>query len=169
MKNIGKLIWNVIEDILKCLTFKILHLKMTAERWEQLMQFAKFALVGLSNVFVSYGIYLLFFLIFQTIEILPNTDYLFAQIIGYVLSILWSFYWNRKYVFRAAENTISWKTALIKSFVSYSFAGIFLNSILSYVWVELIRIPKIVSPIINLIINVPVNFLLNKLWAFKKR
>lgn len=167
MNEVGTAIWNGFENILKFLAFKVLRLKLQDEIWEKMMQFVKFALVGLSNVVVSYGVYLIFFLVFQIFGVLPNTDYLVAQLIGYVLSIFWSFYWNRKYVFKADKHKVPWQTALIKSFLSYSFTGVFLNSLLSYVWVEIIGIPKIIAPIINLMINVPVNFLMNKFWAFK--
>lgn len=169
MKNLGSTFWDVIEGLLSFIAFKIMHLKFQDETWKKLMQFVKFAMVGLSNVIVSYGIYLIFLGLFQLTGLLPNVDYLVAQLIGYVLSIFWSFYWNRKYVFTDGQNATPWYTALIKSFLSYSFTGVFLNSILSYLWVEILGIPKVVAPIISLLINVPVNFVLNKFWAFKEK
>lgn len=161
--------WNMIESILRFFALDVFHLKFRDETWEKLMQFVKFALVGFSNVIVSYGIYLIFLYFFQTMGIVPNIDYLVAQLIGYVLSIFWSFYWNRKYVFTGGKDEAPWFAALLKSFISYSFTGVFLNSILSYLWVQIVGIPKVVAPIINLIINVPVNFIMNKFWAFKER
>lgn len=161
--------WELLEGILKLILVKFLHLKIQEEMWEKLMQFVKFALVGFSNVVVSYGLYLIFFLLFQAIGVFKNTDYLIAQFIGYVLSIFWSFYWNRKYVFDAEQNAVPWWKTLLKSFVAYSFTGVFLNSVLSVLWVQIVGIPKIISPVINLLINVPINFLLNKFWAFKDK
>lgn len=169
MKNLGSTLWDTLESVLSFIAFKVLHLKFKDETWEKLMQFVKFALVGLSNVIVSYGIYLIFLGLFQLAGFLPNVDYLVAQLIGYVLSIFWSFYWNRKYVFTDGQNAVPWYAALIKSFISYSFTGVFLNSILSYLWVEVVGIPKVIAPIINLLINVPVNFIMNKFWAFRER
>lgn len=168
MKNLGLTLWDIFERILSFIAFRVLHLKFRDETWEKLMQFIKFALVGLSNVIVSYTIYLIFLGIFQLAGVLPNVDYLVAQFIGYVLSIFWSFYWNRKYVFADDKNKVPWYAALIKSFIAYSFTGIILNSILSYLWVEILGIPKIIAPIVSLIINVPVNFIMNKFWAFAK-
>lgn len=169
MKNLGTTLWSIIESILSFIAVKILHMELRDETWEKLMQFVKFALVGFSNVIVSYGIYLIFLGLFQWVGFLPIVDYLVAQLIGYVLSIFWSFYWNRKYVFTDGQNAAPWYAALIKSFISYSFTGVFLNSILSYLWVEIIGISKVIVPIINLLINVPVNFMMNKFWAFKER
>ncbi len=87
--------------------------------------------------------------------------------IGYVSSIFWSFYLNRKYVFADGENVVPWYKALIKSFIAYSFTGVFLNSVLSVLRVQIVGAPKIIATIINLVINVPVNFVMNKFWVFR--
>lgn len=131
-------------------------------------QFIKFGIVGLSNTILSYVIYLAAILGFQKMGIFPKIDYLIAQFIGFVLSVLWSFYWNNKFVFQKSEDTErNLLTALLKTYVSYAFTGIFLNSILSVLWVEIFHISKLLAPIINLLVSVPLNFLLNKFWAFK--
>lgn len=69
----------------------------------------------------------------------------------------------------AESDEIPWPRALFKAYISYAFAGIFLNSVLSFLWVEYLGISKIVSPIINLLVSVPLNFVLNKFWAFRKK
>ena len=51
----------------------------------------------------------------------------------------------------------------------YSVTGIGLSSLLSLLWVHVLGIPKEVVTIINDILCFPVNFLLNKYWAFKKK
>lgn len=155
--------------MLSFFTSKVLCIKVESGTWEKFIQFVKFAMVGLSNVIVSYGVYIIFFWIFQATGVLYRTDYLVAQLLGYVLSIFWSFYWNWKYVFKDEQDAVPWYVALIKSFIAYSFTGIFLNSLLSFIWVEIIEISKIIAPVINLMINVPVNFLMNKFWAFSKK
>lgn len=168
MGKIGKALWDVVENVMKVMVCKVLHIRMQESTWAKFAQFVKFAMVGFSNVIVSYGVYLIFFLLFQAVGILPDMDYLIAQWIGYVLSIFWSFYWNRRYVFADEQKRASWYSVLIKSFIAYSFTGIFLNGVLSVFWVRVAGIPKVIVPVINLIINVPVNFLMNKFWAFAK-
>lgn len=168
MKKTGSILWSAFEDILKFIVFRVLHIKLREANWDQFIQFIKFAMVGFSNVIVSYGIYLIFLTLFQAAGILRNMDYLIAQLIGFVLSIFWSFYWNRKYVFAEGQDVVPWYQALVKSFIAYSFTGVFLNSALSFLWVEIMGISKVVAPVINLIINVPVNFVMNKFWAFRK-
>ena len=105
----------------------------------------------------------------QKYQMLPKTDYLVAQFFGFVLSVLWSFYWNRRFVFKEGAEKVSWPVALLKTYASYAFTGILLNSILSFLWVEYLHIPKLIAPVINLLVSVPLNFILNKFWAFGEK
>ena len=132
------------------------------------MQFIKFGIVGISNTLISYILYVVSLLIFQRLNWFGKVDYLVAQMIAFILSVLWSFYWNNKMVFVKEEGQHGnlWK-ALIKTYVSYSFTGLFLNSALLVVWVDMLHISEFVAPIINLLISVPLNFIINKFWAFK--
>ena len=45
--------------------------------------------------------------------------------------------------------------------------GIILANVLSFVWINILGISKYIAPLINLIVSVPVNFFMNKLWAYK--
>jgi putative flippase GtrA len=104
----------------------------------------------------------------QRFGILSGYDYLVAQLVAFLLSVLWSFYWNNKFVFAQKEGgQRSVIRTLIKTYISYSFTGLFLNTILLYLWVDVLNISEFVAPLINLIISVPLNFLINKFWAFK--
>lgn len=131
-------------------------------------QFIKFGIIGLSNTIVSYVIYLVVLLFLQFFNAIPDLDYLVAQFIGYTISIFWSFYWNYKYVFTDNEEK-PWYLELIKSFISYSFTGIILSSILLYLWVDVLEVSKVIAPMISICITVPLNFILNKYWAFGER
>lgn len=167
-QDVGSKVWNIIEKLMEIVLVKVLHIKFSSNQWNGLVQFVKFGIVGLSNTVVSYVIYVGALLLFQKQGWVPKVDYLVAQIIAFVLSVLWSFYWNNRFVFTKKENEErNILQALIKTYISYAFTGLFLNSLLSLLWVEVFTIPKIVAPIINLIVSVPINFLMNKFWAFK--
>ena len=169
MDKFVRIIWKMINNIMSFLVFDLFHLKISMEKWTSFLQFIKFGLVGVSNTIISYVIYLLSLLLFQKNNFLPSSDYLVAQVIAFILSVLWSFYWNRKYVFNADSDEVPWFQALIKTYISYAFTGLFLNTILSILWVQVVGISKMVAPIINLLVSVPLNFIMNKFWAFKKR
>ena len=122
-------------------------------------QFIKFGLVGVSNTAISLGIYYLF--------IYFNKDlYLLGSIVGFIISVLNSFYWNNKYVFKT-EGQSEWLKRLLKTYMSYGGTTI-LSTVLLYIEVEFLHINESIAPLINLAITVPLNYLVNKFWAFKK-
>lgn len=156
-----------IENILQSLLQRVLKISISDEQLQAFVEFVKFGVIGLSNTVISYVIYVLFLWGFQQIGMFQKIDYLIAQFIGFVLSVLWSFYWNNKFVFKADNKERNWLSALFKTYVSYAFTGLFLNSLLSVLWIEVLEWSKMIAPIINLLVSVPLNFIMNKLWAFK--
>lgn len=170
--NMCNKIWNLMRKIVYILlnmAFKILKRDLTNNIYENFMQFVKFGIVGLSNTIISYVIYIVSLLLFRQMEILIESGYLVAQVIAFVLSVLWSFYWNNKIVFNLQEGEDrSVFRALIRTFISYSFTGLFLNSILLIFWIKVLHISEFIAPIINLLVSVPLNSVINKFWALKK-
>ncbi len=163
--------WNMVERITEAVfsfVFRILGKEYTDEINSALVQFVKFGIVGVSNTVIGYLIYTFTLLAMRKFGLLPKSDYFFAQIISFVLSVLWSFYWNNKSVFVLKEGqSRNLFKSLLKTYVSYSFTGLFLNSILIVLWVQVFHISEFIAPIINLLVSVPINFLINKFWAFR--
>ena len=139
-------------------------------KMELLIQFIKFGIVGVTNTVVSYVINVATLFLLGHAHIFQCWDYIIANTVAFILSVLWSFYWNNKLVFVLEEGKQRsvWK-ALLKTYVSYSFTGLFLNSILLILWVQVVGISEFIAPIINLLISVPLNFVINKFWAFKQK
>ena len=147
-------------------TLGIMHIRLSESKEKALIQFIKFGIVGVSNTLLSYAINVAVLLILSPLHI--TRDYFIANIISFIISVAWSFFWNNKYVFKQREgeerNIVS---ALLKTYVSYGVTGLVLANVLSFLWVDVLGISKYIAPLLNLVISVPVNFLLNKLWAFK--
>ena len=137
-----------------------------ANKSDSFVQFIKFCLVGVTNTAVAY--FLNIGILFLLKDAGWRWDYIFANVTSFTISIFWSFYWNSKYVFKEKPDEVrnKWK-ALGKTFLSYGFTGYILNNILLFVLVDMLGMSKYIAPLVTLIISVPVNFLLNKLWAFK--
>ena len=95
--------------------------------------------------------------------------YLLASVLGFVISVLNSFYWNNKYVFQQGDEERNLWLTLVKTFMAYASTGLVLANILLYIWVDVLGISEYLGPIINLVITVPLNFVINKLWAFRGR
>ena len=145
--------------------FSKLKIRPAEKRLESLIQFIKFCMVGVTNTAISYVINVAVLLVLAPFHF--KWDYVVGNLIAFFLSVLWSFYWNNKYVFKEKEGQSRslWKT-LLKTYLSYAFTGIFLANILSYLWIEVIGVSKYFAPVLNLVISVPVNYLINKKWAF---
>lgn len=131
-----------------------------------MVQVLLFALVGCSSALVNLGVYNLVLWGLRACEIFPSFDFLIAQFFGFVLSVAWSFFFNRRYVFRAPG--APWKESLIKVYITYSLTGIGLSSLLSLLWIHIFHLPKEIVTILNDTACFPVNFLMNKYWSFRK-
>jgi len=131
-----------------------------------MVQVALFAVVGFSSALVNLGIYNLLLWILQSLGLFSGFDFLIAQFFGFVISVAWAFFFNRRYVFRTPG--APWKESLIKVYITYSLTGIGLSSLLSLLWIYVFRIPKELVTILNDALCFPVNFLLNKYWSFRK-
>lgn len=167
----GKTIYGFIEKIYKFfveLLFKIIKKDLTDKKRQTFKEFLQFGLVGVSNTIISYLLYVVTLLLVSKSGV--KFDYIIANIVSWLLSVLWSFYWNNKFVFKKEEGEKRniW-AALFKTYVSYGFTGLILNNILSVLWVSVLHISKMLAPIINLVISIPINFFMNKLWAFGKK
>ena len=160
--SVAQKLYHWFERILKKICIWFLHLfhkDLTEKQWNQFMQFVKFGMVGLSNTIINYVCYL--------ILIKLGVYYLIASIVGFLVSVVNAYYWNSKYVFRKEGEKQSHLQAFIKVFLSYAATGLVLNNILLFIWVNLLHLSEVIGPIVTLIVTIPTNFILNKLWAFR--
>lgn len=124
-------------------------------------QFIKFGIVGGINTVLSYLIYI--------VSIKLGLHYLVAQFIAFMITVFISYLLNGHFVFGKGNEKWFDIRALIKVYISYSFSSLFLSAALLYLEVEFLGVPEEIGPIINLWITVPLNFILNKFWAYKKK
>ena len=97
-------------------------------------------------------------------------EYFYAQIVMFILSVLWSFYWNNKAVFRQKDGEErNWPIALLKTYVSYAFTCLILSELLMYLEIEKWGWNDTISPLINMLITTPINFIIQKFWAYKNK
>ena len=126
-----------------------------------LLQFIKFGLVGVSNTLVAWICYYLFLWIDEDL-------YIVGSVVGGIASIANAFYWNDKFVFKSNNN--DWKSKLKrlgKTYISYGGTSLF-GLFLLWVEVRFLGVSKLLAPPLNLIITIPLNFMLNRNWTFGK-
>ena len=129
---------------------------------QRIWQFVKFGIVGVSNTAISYAVYLLC--------VKLGVHYIIADGLGLVISTINAYYWNNRCVFGDGtkkafrEHFVTW----LKTLTAYG--GTFvLNSLMLVFWVEILHVPEAFAPLLNLLITIPVNFVINKYWTFRKK
>lgn len=131
-----------------------------------LKQFIKFGIVGISNTVISMGITYGIIFLFHNPDFEANESLLvfFASLTGFLISVLNSYYWNNKYVFKKTNTGHLWP--LLKSYICYGSTWL-LSILLSFLFVNIICVSVILVPILSMIVTIPLNFFMNKFWAFK--
>lgn len=123
------------------------------------LQFFKFGLVGVSNTLLSLAAsYLLMWL---------GVHYFIANVVGFVVGVVNSFFWNRRFVFKQSTETNNAKMFL-RLTISYG-GSFFISMGLSTLLVEYAGVSQWLAPVLRLVVTVPLNFIVNKVWAFKEK
>ena len=134
---------------------------MVLER-NSIFQFLKFCIVGLSNTLIGYVVY--------SLCVFLGMHYLFANLVGFLVSVINAFYWSNKYVFAKGNGeyrNLYW--SFTKTILAYASTGIVLNSILLWLLIDQWHISEYLAPLLILMVTVPTNFIMNKYWSFKTK
>lgn len=154
------------------------------KKFAALIQFVKFGLVGVSNTLISYGIEMLcFYVLFSNagfkgiISFLSalgikstgeNIKIVLTTIIAFLISVTNSYFLNNRFVFsgkskKLSEHLISY----LKTVLCYGLTGLIISPIIK-VALNKIGIPYYIASLGSLVITIPLNFIMNKFWAFAK-
>ena len=127
-----------------------------------IIQFIKFGTVGAINTVLSYAITNGAYYLLHLHEQISN-------IIAFVITVFISFMLNGRFVFTENKEERNFLKSLLKVYASYSITGVFLTAILLYIEEELLGIPHYIATLMNLLVTIPLNFILNKFWAYKEK
>lgn len=136
-------------------------------------QFFKFGIVGFANTAIStaitYGLLRIFCrLVFFNSNL--EIQMLVSSFLGFSCSFFNSYYWNSKFVFRK-NNAGFFSKSFFKSYFCY-----FTTWLISYIIATLVVTSLVLKrffisefwvPMFTIVITVPLNFLVNKFWAFR--
>ena len=124
-----------------------------------MIQFIKFAVIGVSNTLVSLIVYYIFVFIDPALYIVGNT-------VGYAAGVLNSYFWNERFVFdRKGQSHLK---GIFKMYLSSIFIYL-LNTGMLFVLVHFIGISEKIAPLIVACVLLPCNFLINKFFTFRQR
>lgn len=141
------------------------------ERMKLIQQFLKFGLVGVSNTLISYTIELLGYYVILSGTPWPEwVRIAVVSAVAFFISVLNSYYWNSRYVFGdgCKKTFIEHLTAFFRMAFSYALTGLVLAPILK-VWIHERGTAYWLASLLTLVVTVPLNFVLNKLWAFREK
>lgn len=155
------------------------------ERLAALIQFVKFGLVGVSNTLISYATEMLcFYVIFSKAEFSGITRFLasfgirssgeavkivITTLAAFLISVTNSYILNNRFVFtgkpkKPSEHLISY----LKTVLCYGLTGLIISPIVK-IALKNVGIPYYIASLGSLVITIPLNFVLNKFWAFAKK
>ena len=144
-------------------------LKKTEQgRLAPLVQFVKFGLVGVSNTAISYGVEMLgYYVLFAHAPWPDRVRIAVVTALAFTLSVINSYFWNNRYVFGdGGRKTLgAHARALLRMAASYAVTGLVLAPVLK-VWIHERGVAYWLASLVTLVITVPLNYLLNKYWAF---
>ena len=124
---------------------------------EDLSRFIKFGLVGVLNTIINW----ILFILLNSMGVY----YIISNIIAYSISTLNSYLWNSKWVFKYTGDNVNQTTF---KFLTLNIIGLVLNTIILFLLVDIIKLPKIIALIIATGVVMILNYFINKLWVFKK-
>ena len=129
-----------------------------------LLQYVKFAAVGITSVIVDYGV-----LVFLTENSALGLDYFKASAFSYTLSVLVNYYLSMKYVFHGKEDMSKVKEASI--FFVLSLVGLFLNQAIMWVAVDMLGMYYMAAKLLSTLLVTNYNFISRKKFfeQIKKR
>ena len=163
-----------------------------SEKKTAVLQFIKFGLVGVSNTLVNYIVYIIFVSLGVHYVIANALGFIISVLNAYFWGSRFVFKEDK-----SKEKRVWWKV-LLKTYAAYFF-GFLLNTVLLWLWISVLnvgqyfgfvgdilnwatglfglqpgvytpeKLSQIVAPIINIFVTVPINFVINKFWAYRQK
>ena len=123
-------------------------------------QFVKFGIVGVINNAISLAVYYL-------VVHFNSELYLAGNALGFLVSTLNAYLLNSRFVFQDKDKKAFSSVQLWKTYAMYTFS-LCISMALLYVLVQWLSVSEKIAPIYSLMITVPLNFMLNRFWVYKK-
>lgn len=157
-----------------------------------IIQFIKFGIVGVSNTLVNYIVYVIFISLGAHYVVANTLGFLISVLNAYFWGSRFVFKEDE-----TKEKRVWWQV-LLKTYASYAL-GFVLNTVLLALWIDVlnigqyfgfvgsiigamssvftflpsemtaVQISELIGPVINMVVTVPINFVINKFWAYRQK
>ncbi len=125
-------------------------------RFELVMQFFKFSVIGILNTGLHYGVFIVLYG-------LADINYLIASTAGYCVGVGNSYIMNRRWTFASGNDRIFGE---LTRFIAVNLASLGANAGLLFALVTIVSLQPQVAQIGAIIGSMSVNFICNKFWTF---
>ena len=119
------------------------------------IQLAKFGVVGAVGYVINLAVY---------VALLGLGPHL-AAAISFVVAASSNYLWNRLWTFSDSKGNFAYQGV---RFFGVSLVALAVNQLWLLLFIDVLGLGKIVSQAIAIVLVVPLNFLGNKLWSFKR-
>lgn len=129
------------------------------KKYEEIINYLIF---GVLTTLVSIGTYFIF-------ARLLNFHYLVSNVLSFIISVLFAFVTNKLYVFKSKDKT---KNKVLKEFIAFISSRLLsfgTDTLIMYILVSVIKIDDMIAKIIVQIIVIVMNYILSKVFVFKKK
>ena len=142
------------------------------------LQAIKYGIVGVINTLLTaVTIWIMMKLVFQTgkMKYVPPLVITISNITGYIVGLINSFIWNRKWTFQSKNN---WQNEFIKFITAFLICYIpqlfFVNFLNTYTNILIDFKPLVIGhaytcQLLGIVFYTSMNFLINKYYTFKQR
>lgn len=92
-----------------------------------------------------------------------------SNIVAFIITVFISFMLNGNFVFNENKKERSFWKSLGKLYAANSTTGVFITAALLHVEEQIFGIEHYIATLMNLVVTVPINFLLNKFWVYNEK
>ncbi|NLZ35009.1 MAG: GtrA family protein [Clostridiales bacterium] len=125
----------------------------------------------MKNIF-SYIIFGIFTTIVNVVSFfcleLIGIDYKTSTIIAWVLSVIFAYITNKKYVFKSTTKSVKETTLEFSNFTLGRILSLLIDLLCMFIFIDVLNISNITSKIATNVLVVVINYFISKLFVFKK-
>ena len=129
--------------------------------YEKYKEFLLYLFFGGMTFLISVILFVLFNLFFGMNELIAN-------MLSWAIAVVFAFFTNRVWVFRSVTNTVIefWDEMVL--FLGGRLVTLILEEIILYICISRLHFPNVVVKIIAQIIVIALNYIISKIYVFKK-
>ena len=134
--------------------------------YKKYQEIINYLIVGVLTTLVSIFTYFILSLI---LDINNNILFIFANIISWICAVVFAYITNKKFVFNSTTSNRKEEIKLFSMFVSSRITTLLIELIFMFLTVKVLLLNDKISKVIAQIIVIILNYIISKIFVFKKK